>query len=127
MASSLAKVHSVICGKRSFSSGRSTSGLLLRNYFTFPCSSICWVDFQGTQLYDAKAGGWKDLGMLDVMQVKEKNFFRKEHEIVISLVLMYHAIICIRFLEGLGDLSLTRVVKELSSHPMTSWHTISGC
>lgn len=69
----LAKVHSVICGKRSFSSGRSTSGLLLRNYITFPCSSICWVDFQGTQLYDAKAGGWKDLGMLDVMQVKEKN------------------------------------------------------
>jgi len=24
---------------------------------------------QGTQLYDPKAGGWKDLGMLDVMQV----------------------------------------------------------
>lgn len=25
---------------------------------------------QGTQLYDAKAGGWRDLGMLDVMQVR---------------------------------------------------------
>lgn len=25
--------------------------------------------FQGTQLYDPKAGGWRDLGMLDVMQV----------------------------------------------------------
>lgn len=24
---------------------------------------------QGTQLYDPKAGGWRDLGMLDVMQV----------------------------------------------------------
>jgi hypothetical protein len=25
--------------------------------------------FQGTQLYDPKAGGWRELGMLDVMQV----------------------------------------------------------
>jgi hypothetical protein len=24
---------------------------------------------QGTQLYDPKAGGWRDLGMLDVMQI----------------------------------------------------------
>ncbi|KAL0792290.1 hypothetical protein Bca101_063667 [Brassica carinata] len=27
------------------------------------------VVIKGTQLYDAKAGGWKDLGMLDVMQI----------------------------------------------------------
>lgn len=27
------------------------------------------VSLQGTQLYDPKAGGWRDLGMLDVMQV----------------------------------------------------------
>lgn len=25
---------------------------------------------QGTQIYDPKAGGWRDLGMLDVMQVR---------------------------------------------------------
>lgn len=65
--------------------GDQTSGLLLGSYITFPYSSICSVDSQGTQLYDAKAGGWKDLGMLDVMQVKGKIFFRKEHD-VISLV-----------------------------------------
>lgn len=123
----IAKLHSVICGEKDFSSGRSTSGLLLCIYITFPYSSICLVDLQGTQLYDAKAGGWKDLGMLDVMQVKEKFFFGKGHNIAISMVLMYHAIICIRSLEGLGDRSLTRVVRELSLHPMTSCHTIFGC
>lgn len=43
--------------------------MVLRINIIFPYSSRCLVDFQGTQLYDAKAGGWKDLGMLDVMQV----------------------------------------------------------
>lgn len=33
-----------------------------------------WHFLQGTQLYDPKAGGWKDLGMLDVMQVRFKVF-----------------------------------------------------
>lgn len=37
------------------------------------------VILQGTQLYDPKAGGWRDLGMLDVMQVRlggnVSNFF----------------------------------------------------
>lgn len=28
------------------------------------------LSVQGTQIYDAKAGGWRDLGMLDVMQVQ---------------------------------------------------------
>lgn len=83
----IAKLHSVICAKKSFSSGRSTIGLLLRVYI-IPYSSIRSVDFQGTQLYDAKAGGWKDLGMLDVMQVKEKLIFGKGHDNAISLVLM---------------------------------------
>lgn len=55
-----------------------------RIYIIVPNSSICLVDLQGTQLYDAKAGGWKDLGMLDVMQVKKKIFFRKEHDNAIS-------------------------------------------
>jgi len=30
------------------------------------------VILQGTQLYDPKAGGWRDLGMLDVMQVRHE-------------------------------------------------------
>lgn len=28
------------------------------------------VVIKGTQIYDPKAGGWRDLGMLDVMQVQ---------------------------------------------------------
>lgn len=83
----IAKLHPVICAKKSFSSGRSTIGLLLGVYI-IPYSSVRSVDFQGTQLYDAKSGGWKDLGMLDVMQVKEKLFFGKGHDNAISLVLM---------------------------------------
>lgn len=35
------------------------------------------VILQGTQLYDPKAGGWRDLGMLDVMQVRPKFFSEK--------------------------------------------------
>lgn len=75
----IARVHSVICGKISFCFGRSNKW---RNYITFPYSSICSVDFQGTQLYDAKAGGWKDLGMLDVMQVKEKSSLEKSRTLL---------------------------------------------
>ncbi|KAJ4822380.1 hypothetical protein Tsubulata_019494 [Turnera subulata] len=36
----------------------------------------------GTQIYDPMAGGWKDLGMLDVMQMNTRNHFlafRKKH------------------------------------------------
>lgn len=57
-------------------------------YIAFPYSSIYSVNFQGTQLYDAKAGGWKDLGMLDVMQVNEKILYGKRHDTAISLVLI---------------------------------------
>lgn len=44
--------------------------MVLRVYIIFLIVQYVF-DFQGTQLYDAKAGGWKDLGMLDVMQVKK--------------------------------------------------------
>ncbi|KAH7834231.1 hypothetical protein Vadar_013970 [Vaccinium darrowii] len=30
---------------------------------------IALTTMQGTQLYDPKAGGWRDLGMLDVIQI----------------------------------------------------------
>jgi activating signal cointegrator complex subunit 3 len=30
------------------------------------------VVIKGTQIYDPKAGGWRDLGMLDVMQVQRE-------------------------------------------------------
>ena len=44
---------------------------------------------QGTQLYDPKAGGWRDLGMLDVMQVGW-DFLCKVH---LMLVLFYFGFI----------------------------------
>lgn len=34
---------------------------------------LSMLSLQGTQLYDPKAGGWRDLGMLDVMQVRINN------------------------------------------------------
>lgn len=98
--------------------------VVLRVYIIFLIVQYVF-DFQGTQLYDAKAGGWKDLGMLDVMQVKKKIFFR--NGMTMQYLLIYQTIICIRSLEELGDRSLTRVVRELLSHLMTSWLTIFGC
>lgn len=37
---------------------------------------------QGTQLYDPKAGGWRELGMLDVMQVIWTSHFCLQNVIV---------------------------------------------
>lgn len=46
------------------------------------------VILQGTQLYDPKAGGWRDLGMLDVMQVRPKispgNYILKQVDLLYS-------------------------------------------
>lgn len=43
--------------------------LNLSNIFFIFLETFYMSSFQGTQLYDPKAGGFRDLGMLDVMQV----------------------------------------------------------
>jgi replicative superfamily II helicase len=40
------------------------------------------VVIKGTQLYDPKAGGWRELGMLDVMQVIWTSHFCLQNVIV---------------------------------------------
>lgn len=45
--------------------------------------------YQGTQIYDPKAGGWRDLGMLDVMQVKV-NIMLAAAEIIFCMLLFHY-------------------------------------
>lgn len=42
--------------------------------FSLPFDITSHLVLQGTQLYDPKAGGWRDLGMLDVMQVRLQKY-----------------------------------------------------
>ena len=72
---------------------------------------------QGTQLYDPKAGGWRDLGMLDVMQARDKIFHPEliwnYYKVVIfhNLFQLFSSYFWYRYLDVLEDLSLTKVVK----------------
>lgn len=81
---------------------------------------------QGTQLYDPKAGGWRDLGMLDVMQVIFMYCCHKLDNCLSHCLVNENHLNCFvddyaRSLVVLGDHSLTRVVKASYLQLMTNW------
>lgn len=88
----------------------------------YGADKMIYSHLQGTQLYDPKAGGWRDLGMLDVMQVSELVMILY---VSVHSIQVYNAHVFIVFGGRSSDVleghSLTKVVKESSSQHMTNW------